>query len=43
LVGLGYSPREADAAVESIAGDPAAADADVTALLRAALRTLSRS
>lgn len=43
LVGLGYSAREADAAVESIAGDPAAADADVTALLRAALRTLSRS
>ena len=43
LVGLGYSPREADAAVETIAADPAAQDADVTALLRAALRTLSRS
>jgi Holliday junction DNA helicase RuvA len=43
LVGLGYSAREADAAVESVAGDPAAEDADVTALLRAALRTLSRS
>jgi Holliday junction DNA helicase RuvA len=43
LVGLGYSAREADSAVESVAGDPAAEDADVTALLRAALRTLSRS
>jgi Holliday junction DNA helicase RuvA len=43
LVGLGYSAREADAAVESVAGDPAAKDADVTALLRAALRSLSRS
>ncbi|MDX6254362.1 MAG: holliday junction helicase RuvA [Frankiales bacterium] len=43
LVGLGYSAREADQAVEVIAADEAAATADVTALLRAALRTLSRS
>jgi Holliday junction DNA helicase RuvA len=43
LIGLGYSAREADQAVEVIAADEAAAEADVTALLRAALRTLSRS
>ncbi|MDX6214016.1 MAG: holliday junction helicase RuvA [Frankiales bacterium] len=43
LIGLGYSAREADQAVEVIAADEAAATADVTALLRAALRTLSRS
>ncbi len=47
LVGLGYSAREADQAVETVSAEvtPGAADgpADVTALLRAALRTLSRS
>ena len=45
LVGLGWSAKEADRAVESVT--PQAADADgtpdVAALLRAALRTLSRS
>jgi Holliday junction DNA helicase RuvA len=43
LVGLGYSAREADQAVEVVAAEPEAQAADVTALLRAALRTLSRS
>jgi Holliday junction DNA helicase RuvA len=42
LVGLGWSAKEADKAVESVAAD--AGDApDVGALLRAALRTLSRA
>ncbi|MFN8156745.1 MAG: Holliday junction branch migration protein RuvA [Candidatus Nanopelagicales bacterium] len=42
LVGLGWSPKEADAAVEAVApevGD----DADVASVLRAALRTLDRA
>jgi Holliday junction DNA helicase RuvA len=42
LVGLGWSVKEADKAVEAVA--PEAGDApDVAALLRAALRTLSRA
>jgi Holliday junction DNA helicase RuvA len=45
LVGLGWSAREADKAVEAVA-DQAPADAgpaDVAGLLRAALRTLSKA
>ncbi len=46
LVGLGWSAKEADRAIgqvaDQIAGDPLAA-ADVGALLRAALRTLSKA
>jgi len=46
LVGLGWSARDADRAVETVAaeqpsGDPA--PADVAVLLRAALRTLSKA
>jgi Holliday junction DNA helicase RuvA len=41
LTGLGYSSREAEDAVATVlAGDAAAADADVSALLRAALAAL---
>jgi holliday junction DNA helicase RuvA len=40
LVGLGWSPREADEAVTAVAPE-AAGDADVPALLRSALRLLS--
>jgi Holliday junction DNA helicase RuvA len=45
LVGLGWSAREADKAVEAVAPEAAAASGqpDVAALLRAALRTLSRA
>jgi holliday junction DNA helicase RuvA len=43
LVGLGWSVREADRAVESVAPEAAAGEPDVAALLRAALRTLSRA
>ena len=46
LVGLGWSAKEADRAVESVAPDADGADAtspDVGALLRAALRTLSKA
>jgi Holliday junction DNA helicase RuvA len=45
LVGLGWSAREADNAVEAVADDARAADGrpDVAALLRAALRTLSKA
>jgi len=45
LVGLGWSGKEADKAVEAVApqADDAGPDADVAALLRAALRTLSRA
>jgi len=43
LVGLGWSVREADRAVESVAPEAAAGVPDVAALLRAALRTLSRA
>ncbi|GAA1928315.1 Holliday junction branch migration protein RuvA [Nocardioides lentus] len=42
LVGLGWSAREADKAVGAVA-DQAGPEPDVAALLRAALRTLSRS
>jgi Holliday junction DNA helicase RuvA len=42
LVGLGWSVKEADRAVEIVADD-AGPSPDVAALLRAALRTLSRS
>jgi Holliday junction DNA helicase RuvA len=42
LVGLGWSAKEADKAVEAVA--PEAGDVpDVGALLRAALRTLSKA
>ena len=41
LVGLGWSTREADKAVDAVAPE-AGTDPDVGALLRAALRTLSR-
>lgn len=47
LVGLGWSAKEAEAALDSVAGlaDEQAADGgiDVSALLRAALRSLSKS
>ncbi len=42
LVGLGWSTREADKAVDAVAPD-AGSHPDVGALLRAALRTLSRA
>lgn len=42
LVGLGWSVKDADKAVEAVAGD-AGAVPDVAALLRAALRTLSKA
>jgi Holliday junction DNA helicase RuvA len=41
LVGLGYSAKQADDAV-SRAAEAAPADADVSAMLRAALRELGR-
>jgi holliday junction DNA helicase RuvA len=46
LVGLGWSAKEAERAVEAVAPDPAtsaSAAPDVAALLRAALRTLSKT
>ncbi len=43
LVGLGWSGKEADKAVETVAPDAGAGAPDVAALLRAALRTLSRA
>jgi Holliday junction DNA helicase RuvA len=42
LVGLGWSTKDADRAVETVAGQ-AGDQPDVAALLRAALRTLSRA
>lgn len=42
LVGLGWLPKEADAAVAAV-GDEVAPDADVASVLRAALRTLDRA
>jgi Holliday junction DNA helicase RuvA len=42
LVGLGWSAKDADQAVEAVA-DQAGEQPDVAALLRAALRTLSRA
>ena len=44
LIGLGWSQKEADKAVEVVAPEAEAADQpDVASLLRAALRTLSRA
>jgi Holliday junction DNA helicase RuvA len=46
LVGLGWSAKEADKAIDLVAADTGADDdpaADVAALLRASLRTLSRA
>ncbi|GAB3253535.1 Holliday junction branch migration protein RuvA [Alteromonas gracilis] len=44
LVGLGWSAKEADKAVDAVTPDAEAMDApDVAVLLRAALRTLSRA
>lgn len=43
LVGLGWSTREADHAVETVAPDADPAEPDVAALLRAALRSLGTS
>lgn len=44
LLGLGWSARDADKAVETVAADlPAGARPDISALLRDALRTLSRA
>jgi len=44
LVGLGWSAKEADKAVETVTPDAdGAAEPDVAALLRAALRTLSKA
>jgi len=42
LVGLGWSVKDADKAIESVS-DQAGEEPDVAALLRAALRTLSRA
>ena len=42
LVGLGWSAREADAAVAAVADD-VDPDADVATVLRAALRSLDRA
>jgi len=43
LVGLGWSAKEADQAVEAVAPQAANGPPDVAGLLRAALRTLSRA
>lgn len=44
LIGLGWSAKEADKAIETVAADVSDADQpDVAALLRAALRTLSKA
>jgi len=43
LVGLGWSGREADQAVDAVSPQAADGSPDVAALLRAALRTLSRT
>jgi Holliday junction DNA helicase RuvA len=43
LVGLGWSTREADQAVEAVAPAAGQTQPDVAALLRAALRSLSKS
>jgi Holliday junction DNA helicase RuvA len=42
LVGLGWSVKDADQAIESVS-DQAGDSPDVAALLRAALRSLSRA
>jgi holliday junction DNA helicase RuvA len=43
LVGLGWSAKEADKAVDAVAPEAADGQPDVAALLRAALRTLSKA
>jgi Holliday junction DNA helicase RuvA len=43
LVGLGWSAKDADKAIEAVAPSPADGEPDVAALLRAALRALSRT
>lgn len=43
LVGLGWSAKEADAAVDAVAPQAADGEPNISALLRAALRTLSRT
>jgi holliday junction DNA helicase RuvA len=43
LVGLGWSAREADTAVETVAPEASAGEPNVAQLLRSALRTLSRA
>lgn len=43
LVGLGYSAKDADQAVDAVAGEAGAGQPDVGALLRAALRVLSKA
>jgi Holliday junction DNA helicase RuvA len=43
LVGLGWSGKEADKAVEAVAPEAADGEPDVAALLRAALRALSKA
>ena len=43
LVGLGWSARDADQAIDLVAADQDTSAPDVAALLRAALRSLSRS
>ena len=43
LVGLGWSAKEADKAVEAVAPEATDGQPDVAALLRAALRTLSKA
>ena len=43
LVGLGWSGKEADKAVEAVAPEATDGEPDVAGLLRAALRTLSRA
>jgi len=43
LLGLGWSGRDADAALEQVAADLDGADPDVSTVLRDALRTLSKA
>jgi holliday junction DNA helicase RuvA len=43
LVGLGYNAKDAEKAVDAVAGEAGGDSPDVGALLRAALRTLSKA
>lgn len=43
LVGLGWSAKDADRAIDTVAGDHDTTSPDVAALLRAALRSLSKA
>ncbi|HWJ08572.1 MAG TPA: Holliday junction branch migration protein RuvA [Nocardioides sp.] len=43
LVGLGYNAKDAEKAVDAVAGEAGSGSPDVGALLRAALRTLSKA